>query len=1240
MRNVYLVMVGAVIMSLNALATILVSDGFPYDPMDPTAYTKSGIQGQKPSQPFGFKASDAWADTSIPKVGDAGLSFPDCFAEAGLAPLGNGAAYCNSSGKKVTTQRATKRLTDFTMPQSGYLYMRVLINISAKAFAAMSDQARAGMGIVNASHSYNKSAWTGSLDDVGIWGAFRNDNGKLAVIMRVGGSDTVLVAEAACDTTYVVIARIAIETGSVSAYAAPVDSYDPTFEFVAAGQTGTYGVSTMRSVAYAAPYGLDSSKVSFDEFMLATDVTDVCVKRTKGAPRLSGLSVAVNGAQTGFDISATERDNTATEVAAALVDDAGGETKVTLGTDVAAETTVDGTLTPAAADTTYAVEFTAVNAVETWRGAGSSVYSGVPVLAKVSDALVYGTVPATVTVSRASASVYPLTVRYAFSSEDAEAGVDYEIPSGVVEIPCGAASAVIEVKPTAAPMVEKHVTVSLSAGMYFTQGAEAVSVKLKPTELPEEYNVWIGVSGDQLASDAANWSKGVPTSDQDILVDGNYGPANMIWDAGVNGLPATVKSWTQPVGYTGTVTFPTQYPDASGASFTCFTVTGATDLQGGTWTHPLSFDETKVEAMTLERLRANRVYRLNVAARSLTVGAAAAIDASGKGHTRANCGLKATALSATYAGQSKYSSMPAFGSVREPADIGMGGAVYNDGSKANAYAAGGGAVRLVVTETLTVDGAIRANGLASPVAGSSGTGGSVWVSAGSVVGSGEIAAESPSCSLLGADGRAGSGGRVAVHSTTAVDFSTLTLSASAYGQACGGISGTVFVKDSTLPNGELRIVNRFSAAGGPVCWDWVTPFDESGTATFDRVVLGGNVALRVRTGETLNLPNGLASVSSVGATSSGRPALVQEGGALNLGSAKTQTVSGNWIFGSISNYVLTADLLVTSGAALGLPATYSHQDKDAPPETTPAFRLTVNGNVDVAVDGALTADRCGATYDSGFGTLALSAAAHGGRSTSDAFASDSVINPFLPGCDTYSRHPQDGSEYMRYSGGLFCLTVTGTLNMDGTASASSFSATASTEAPGSFNLRVGRLTGKGTIRAELVGSTSGGGGRVAVRLTEPGATFDGFAGSLRAAAHGSSGSAGTVYLQAADDAEGAGRIIVNNANSASTVTTPIPANGYGADETKALRKATVALSGKARVSLPRAKLRLAGLEIAPGSMVDLSGHALCCDAMMTNGVPLECGVYTADQLPDVLMDSIGAGGTVTVGRRGLGVFVR
>ena len=111
---------------------------------------------------------------------------------------------------------------------------------------------------------------------------------------------------------------------------------------------------------------------------------------------------------------------------------------------------------------------------------------------------------------------------------------------------------------------------------------------------------------------------------------------------------------------------------------------------------------------------------------------------------------------------------PRYGSALAPTDLGSGGGGTVGG-------AGGGAIILNVSDTLTVDGAISANGLKKSGNGGGGSGGSIYITAKHFAGTGSITANGgdQGAPSTGRHPGGGGGGRIAVHYETNTFTGTL-----------------------------------------------------------------------------------------------------------------------------------------------------------------------------------------------------------------------------------------------------------------------------------------------------------------------------------------------------------------------------------------------------------------------------------------------------------------------------------
>ena len=182
----------------------------------------------------------------------------------------------------------------------------------------------------------------------------------------------------------------------------------------------------------------------------------------------------------------------------------------------------------------------------------------------------------------------------------------------------------------------------------------------------------------------------------------------------------------------------------------------------------------------------------------------------------------------------------AYGSVIEPSALGSAGGAGVNGSTYYAGGNGGGAIRFVISGTLTVNGTLSVNGSNGTTGRTGGgSGGSIWVTTNVLAGSGVIQSNG---GIGSGDypGGGGAGGRIALY----YDTNTLPFDAT-HLQTYGGSGyqyggpGTIFSrKMSEDANGVLRIFNQptpsqptplYGVAGGSV--------------TFDQVIVGNNAIL-------------------------------------------------------------------------------------------------------------------------------------------------------------------------------------------------------------------------------------------------------------------------------------------------------------------------------------------------------------------------------------------------------------
>jgi len=305
---------------------------------------------------------------------------------------------------------------------------------------------------------------------------------------------------------------------------------------------------------------------------------------------------------------------------------------------------------------------------------------------------------------------------------------------------------------------------------------------------------WLGTDATSptLASVAANWNpSGAPTADDDVVLDAGSNNNPMTWD-----LDNGVKSWTQS-DYTGTVTFKT---GTTYGSYTCYGVSqadgskaleisGNLTLSSGTWTHEATPAMTSMKKQALWK-KGFGIYRLIVlVGGNCTIGAGASINVDGKGFGTDGPGTgntntgQSTGTCASHAGFGGYNygaqtnTTYVYGSTKMPIS-------HGSGRNSN----GGGAVRLSISGTLSLDGKITSIG--PSVSNYPGSGGSVWITAVSLSGAGSVSVNGGATSA-----GCGGGGRLAVYLTgEGEDFSSFEGKMTSYNTSNYGTCGTVYLE--------------------------------------------------------------------------------------------------------------------------------------------------------------------------------------------------------------------------------------------------------------------------------------------------------------------------------------------------------------------------------------------------------------------------------------------------------------
>ena len=882
------------------------------------------------------------------------------------------------------------------------------------------------------------------------------------------------------------------------------------------------------------------------------------------------------------------------------------------------------------------------------------------------------------TISRPSngeACTYPLSVNLSWGGT-AEAGKNYEdtLPSSVM-IPAGAASVTV----TVVPMFDSESTEDETLVLTVAPGPYRVGTPAEMTILnlstPTGFNTWIAKEAGK-ASDAANWSQGVPQAGQNILFDGRFSTKDCTWDGGVNGLTDSVASWKQCSDYTGTVTFKTTYEEAS-STFVRMAIIGNVELLGGKWTHPSN--ETDVAT-----------YHLDVAVGGdLTLAKGTAIDCRYRGF-----GAKKTYAGGAIGAHGGSSSdwAHARDSVYFPKEIGSSG-------NAEKVYAGGGAVWLSVGGAMTMDGDIdvhsaeNTGGWGGP---GSGAPGSVYLSAKSLSGTGMIHAEAPVVDRRGAV--TASGGRVAIYLTEATELGITLDQIPHYGAISGHCAGagTVFVKVKGDTYGTLYIVNTKKAMSHTCGLNYhhltaTTPIVAGETWTFDKVVLGKEGSLCVPEGTTLVLPNGFKSVEGDGRLCG----ILYAGGTIACGDDEAvHTIENNWTFHANKPFTFDRDVVVKDGAAIGQLRFYNNMT------TLSQCNVKVQGKLTVESTGYLWAHMTSmvnaGNFESDFVSRPAGTYCHAGlvgvyaldvAGNDFGLAKATYGSIFAPGLGGTHGVGNDGAMQAQ-GGGLLILDVADELKLDGLCDATGGTYYEETGAAkgsgGSINITAKKLTGVGSITANgaenmtaseenLLAnffprtskstrglSTCTGGGRIAVKLTGAGETFSdhwrehitahGWSTGVVSGKPGGAiskyamSSAGTIYLETKSDGVKGGEIIVrNDGNPDNDLTvTPIPAQTLGDDADSFKCKAGLTLTDCGRVMLTDNLARMGCLTMAEGSVIDLNGKRLVVSSAKLGATRLRPGTYRASDtvVAGFIADSKGTDGTLVVTGGGFAVIIR
>ena len=1196
----------------------------------------------------GLSAASPWSEQSgvVYSFPNKGLALPAAFADgigdqfearggsAGFVQGGTPGSNSNNGGI-----RAKNRAITSTMPTMGKLYYRCLMQIDSTAFNAFKGTSwnYLGTGISAASDANvydNQNDLVNNGIRIGFSGRSDQSPARVDIGINIGGQYTTLLQDITAGTTYIAIVELDYDNDTAKVYATPVANYDTRFSWTVENLAvaSTVTTSAMKVMFMVGHYETQNGYVVFDEIAAGTELSDVAVAMAATAPALGDVSLSRTGAAA-YAVSAEVLENAADTVSW-IANDGATPTTNAFATAVATNTTASGTVSGLTADKTYQVSVLAENAGGSASKIAGLFYAGELALGATTDAQEYNCVPGGVVVSRAAADPFPLVVNYTISGSAGTEGTTWAAPTAVT-IPAGAASATLPVVPLLDGDVTEDVTitVTLAAGNYEIPATASATLTLVNLVPPAGKKTWVATDNG-LASDGANWMPaGAPTASDHILFDGAFSTRRCTWDAAAT---HTVASWEQTATYdasgvAGVIDFYTTYDDGD---FPALAILGDCTVNGGKWTHtPNSSVQTNRLSVTVGG--------------DFTLGAGAEITASNKGYAQ-NCFPVGSAIGVH--GGSVDDLSKVYGDFRHPIDIGAGGGSQN--------MTGGGAIHIVVTGAATIDGNISAQ--ANKGSGDStqlGAGGSIYLQAASVAGSGSISAAGYGDN----DTRqVGAGGRIAVVCTTATELAypkskfRCNGSIGSYGQSSGG--GTIFVKTASQPHGTLIVANSVPSLSYVRWWPTkrgVTPIPAGESWELDSIEFRGQGILCVPEGTSLKVP--LAGISSTNGERTG--GLLYEGGTLDFGSAP-YTLTGNWTFCADAPYTFDGDVTVTNGANFGGFRLAGHYTNDFA-----KCDVTVDGDLTIASGGYATVELCGPNEANSTAACGGGFPMHGGQyaGLSGNHCYDSVFDPVYPG--HFARNGDQGT--FGVGGGALKLTVTGDLVVNGRISADGTVRSKSSAAGGSVNITAKTLLGSGSITATgkpgalaWDAGYNGTGGRIAVRVTDEDVGTTGvwtkFAalgcatnqvlgnGAVVTADRNQNTSAGTIYLQGASDGEKGGTIYVKNQASydTSNVATWLPAGTLG-DAAADFKKAKLIIADRGVVAIDAPLFKMKTVSIAQNCRLDLHGNKVVVTDAFLAGEKCPYGTFTAasSAVAGFVYDSVG-GGTLVVCGQATVVIVR
>lgn len=405
-----------------------------------------------------------------------------------------------------------------------------------------------------------------------------------------------------------------------------------------------------------------------------------------------------------------------------------------------------------------------------------------------------------------------------------------------------------------------------------------------------------------------------------------------------------------------------------------------------------------------------------------------------------------------------------YGASNAPVQCGSAG---GSGSSAPAYN-GGGLIWVKATNTITLNGELRANGELCAYWYGGGSGGGIYLRCTTLDGSaaGTLLAKGGD-NVQGGNGGGGGGGRIAVWRVNdAVATPETTFSNSVVAGADGTLGTRVAPEAGTIVWGTLASdwASRVMWVGGSGLWTDSTHWSSETVPT-------AADSIEIASGATVVLTN----ATTVG----------------SLYVANSTLVFTNWE----TKLTALASVAVQAGGIITLPAAYTNGMSNRVWIACESLTVEAGGKIDADAKGwGRPASAGGAYYGWGPGTSFRDASAgHGGGGAAWPYGQpgpvcDSVTNPVEPGSSSGGAYSTVGGA----GGGVIRVEATGAVTVDGAITARGEDMTlGSAGAGGSVYVACNTIRGSGGVVSAAGGGcaatyNSGGGGRIAVHYN-PGA---------------------------------------------------------------------------------------------------------------------------------------------------------